>query len=208
MDKRRTNTKNKLLQTAVKLFAEKGVKECSIRDLCTANNIKESSFYRHFKSKSILIEAVYTYFTNQIALNEIPVELFMSSITEGNFINFWVESIKLYFSRTIDENDIISQFWLFVSIQQFFDPLAVKVIQTETNRVVSWHQRVFDKCIERKLISNDFSSKELAIEFSYAIHAFNIEFIALAKAGLDKVYILERAIIYTKNFFSRVRCVK
>ena len=59
-------TRQKILECAVELFAEKGYTETSIRELASAVGLKEASLYNHFSSKNAILEFIleeYTEFT-------------------------------------------------------------------------------------------------------------------------------------------------
>ena len=48
-------TKEKILKTALKLFAEKGYKPTTVRDIAGAVGIKQSALYNHFKNKDEIL---------------------------------------------------------------------------------------------------------------------------------------------------------
>ena len=48
-------TKEKILSTALKLFAEKGYKPTTVRDIAGAVGIKQSALYNHFKNKDEIL---------------------------------------------------------------------------------------------------------------------------------------------------------
>lgn len=52
------NTKDRILLTAVTMFAEKGYAAVSVRDIAKAVNIKASSLYNHFENKEALFDAI------------------------------------------------------------------------------------------------------------------------------------------------------
>ena len=47
-------TKEKIFETAVNMFAKRGYKGTSIRDIASAVRIKDSSIYNHFKGKEAI----------------------------------------------------------------------------------------------------------------------------------------------------------
>ena len=60
---RRQNTRQRLIDRAIELFAERGVDQTSTKDLAAAVGISEAAIYRHFTSKSELVfEAFSTHY--------------------------------------------------------------------------------------------------------------------------------------------------
>jgi AcrR family transcriptional regulator len=60
-NKKDANTKQKILDTAINLFAEKDYKSVSIREIASAVGIKGSSIYNHFVSKEDILDAILKY---------------------------------------------------------------------------------------------------------------------------------------------------
>jgi len=54
----RNTTKQRILECATKLFAEKGYTETSVRQLAAVVGLKESSLYNHFPSKKAILEHI------------------------------------------------------------------------------------------------------------------------------------------------------
>ena len=52
------NTKDKILNEALKMFSDLGYKSVSIRDIAKKVDIKESSIYYHFKNKQDILDLV------------------------------------------------------------------------------------------------------------------------------------------------------
>jgi AcrR family transcriptional regulator len=52
---RYTDTRDRIERAAIRLFAEKGVAETSVRDIARAVDISEGALYRHFASKEELV---------------------------------------------------------------------------------------------------------------------------------------------------------
>ncbi len=55
-------TKEKIFDASVDLFAERGYDGVSIRDIAAAVGIKESSIYKHYAGKDELLEKIFDYF--------------------------------------------------------------------------------------------------------------------------------------------------
>ncbi|WP_448587171.1 TetR/AcrR family transcriptional regulator [Thermocrinis sp.] len=54
------NTKDRILETALKLFSEKGIKETTVKDIAKEVGITEGAIYRHFLSKDELVNTLFS----------------------------------------------------------------------------------------------------------------------------------------------------
>ncbi|MCL2121174.1 MAG: TetR/AcrR family transcriptional regulator [Clostridiales bacterium] len=61
------STKERILHTAVALFAEKGFTETTIRELAAAVGMNAASIYYHFPSKSSILDSILEDYVNNIA---------------------------------------------------------------------------------------------------------------------------------------------
>ena len=55
-------TKERIFETALNLFAEKGYEATSIRDITKATGLSVAAFYNHFASKNELLQAIYNFY--------------------------------------------------------------------------------------------------------------------------------------------------
>ncbi len=69
MDKSRLNTKNRIIDSAEELFAERGFVETSLRVITTRANVNLASVNYHFGSKKSLIQAVFDRYLSQFFSN-------------------------------------------------------------------------------------------------------------------------------------------
>ncbi len=53
-----SKTKEKILKTSLKLFAVKGYKATTVRDIAGAMGVKQSALYNHFKNKDEILETL------------------------------------------------------------------------------------------------------------------------------------------------------
>ncbi|NPB08389.1 MAG: TetR/AcrR family transcriptional regulator [Aquificae bacterium] len=66
MGERRSDTKQKILESALKLFSRKGFKETTIKDIAKEVGITEGAIYRHFTSKDEIINELLTNITREL----------------------------------------------------------------------------------------------------------------------------------------------
>lgn len=59
-----SKTKAKILKTSLKLFATKGFKATTVRDIAGAMGVKQSALYNHFKNKDEILETLVTELTS------------------------------------------------------------------------------------------------------------------------------------------------
>ena len=62
----KTSTKQKILESAIDLFAMKGYTETTIRELAAVVGVKEASIYNHFPSKNAILEYILEEYKQQI----------------------------------------------------------------------------------------------------------------------------------------------
>lgn len=59
-----SKTKAKILKTSLKLFATKGYKATTVRDIAGAMGVKQSALYNHFKNKDEILETLVSELTS------------------------------------------------------------------------------------------------------------------------------------------------
>ena len=57
-DQEKTPTKQRILESAIHLFAKKGYTETTVRELAALVGVKEASIYNHFSSKNSILEHI------------------------------------------------------------------------------------------------------------------------------------------------------
>ena len=53
-----TGTKKKIFEESIKLFAQKGYKATTVREIARAVGIQQSAIYNHFKNKEAILDAI------------------------------------------------------------------------------------------------------------------------------------------------------
>ncbi len=59
-----SKTREKILQTSLKLFSTKGYKATTVRDIAGAMGVKQSALYNHFKNKDEILETLISNLTS------------------------------------------------------------------------------------------------------------------------------------------------
>ena len=98
-------TKEKIYDSAIDLFAERGFDDVSIRDIAAAVGIKESSIYKHYASKDEILEKILEYpmaRTENIGPHDTGTEELIVSIgleafmaMGGDLITAWAEDPRM-----------------------------------------------------------------------------------------------------------------
>jgi len=66
------STKEKILEVSIRLFAQKGFKEVTVREIADAVGIRASSLYKHYESKDDILGSIFGLFREKIAQTELP----------------------------------------------------------------------------------------------------------------------------------------
>jgi AcrR family transcriptional regulator len=128
-------TKEKIFDAAVDLFAEKGYDGVSIRDIAKAVGIKESSVYKHYRSKDEILETVFEYMKTKLYRETVPenYDAFVSAVPLetimangfGELASFMTDPYMLKIMRIITiemyHNDRIREFF---RVQMFERPVG------------------------------------------------------------------------------------
>jgi len=111
------NTKELILQEALKMFSYQGYDSVSIRDIANAVNIKESSIYYHFKNKQDILDSLVSKFEEHISmlvekLNEAIIKLIPNE-------SFSPVSINEYYFDQYLFDPFCNQMLRFIMLEQF-----------------------------------------------------------------------------------------
>jgi AcrR family transcriptional regulator len=100
-------TKQRILDTSITLFAERGFEACTMRDIAAAVGIKAPAIYNHYDSKDDVIAAAMEhilgrFYRIQLApLEEMPVESWLKQLVRSHV------SFQLEFRRLAQANDAL-----------------------------------------------------------------------------------------------------
>lgn len=100
-------TKNRILDTAITLFAERGFEACTMRDIAAAVGIKAPAIYNHYSSKDDVLAAAMEhilgrfFWTVLAPLEEKPVESWLKLLVRGHVC------FQLEYRRLSEANDAL-----------------------------------------------------------------------------------------------------
>jgi AcrR family transcriptional regulator len=161
------STKDKLFETAVDLFSNRGFSGVSIRDLTGAVGIKESSFYNHYKSKDELIEAIFGFYRTTFSQTMPPeehIEAILATTSPDEFLRQGNARFMQHMATPL-----IQKIWRILFSEQFRDQRAHAIILQDMLQLpLAYAETVFAKMIELDLI-RPLDPKILAIEYQYPV---------------------------------------
>lgn len=143
------DTKRRILNKALELFAAKGYDSVSVGEIAGAVGIKAPSLYNHFPGKQAIFDAIvestaaqYEADTGKIdihvenAVRDIPV--FAEITAEGLF-----EKVRQIFEYSL-HNQCIRRFRRMMTMEQFRSPeLATLYSERYVDRVLAYHAGIF-----------------------------------------------------------------
>ncbi len=120
-------TKEKILYASIDLFAQKGFREVSVRELAAAVGIKASSLYKHFESKEDILDHIFMLFRERMAQTVLekeelkgnvhiisPEDFFKESFERFKQVMWQPEIVKISKIITIEQqrNQAVRQFFI------------------------------------------------------------------------------------------------
>lgn len=95
-----SGTKDKIIDCSLRLFSKKGYSGVSVKEIAAAVGIKDSSLYKHFKSKREIFDTILTQMTAR--MDELTAELHIADAYEGDVTQY-------YTSLTMDDLIMLSK---------------------------------------------------------------------------------------------------
>lgn len=161
------DTKQKIHNAALALFACHGYEAVSIRDICGQVGIKESTVYYHYKSKrDIYDELLLEVQAHMEAMRTRFLARFegLETVTEDAFAAVGVHYLHTYFQA-----EPTRSFISMLSIERLRDAQAERLYQSLAFEAPLAHQRaVFMAMSERGIFTPDDAAL-LALEYQYAV---------------------------------------
>lgn len=166
-------TKDIIIDKALDLFSMKGFSGSSVRDICREVGIKESSFYNHFVSKEALREVIFE-MCQQAMVKSVLSEDEREKLTNQYSLR---EILKIGIDRFIDlwADTTMSRMWNFLSMEQYINPVAGRIILDEDTRKITGAAATFDK-LQMKGKMKACNSLEVSHLYMYSIRAQHLDY--------------------------------
>lgn len=172
MKEENINTKLKIQQEALRLFAQRGYKAVSIRDICKEVGIKESSIYYHYKNKQAILDAILNQteeLMDQMKMRFNQVFEKIQHVEEEAFCKVAVAFLEGYLL-----NETMYPLIKMLAIERFSDQKAAAIYQKLLFQVpLEGQEKIFKEMMDRQFIREDEPSV-LAYNY-YAIIYFAFE---------------------------------
>lgn len=172
-DTQKISTKEKILYASIDLFAQKGFKEVSVREIAKKVGIKASSLYKHYESKEDILESIFTSFKEKMEKTEFPEEQltqYVLSVTPEEYLNKSFEMFK----QVMWTPDIISIAKIITVEQQHNQSVRDFFIRELIEKPNMLMQKVFDLMVEKGTIPK-MNTKVLVEEYNAYIISLYFE---------------------------------
>ncbi len=182
------NTKEQILDAALRLFSENSYHGASIRDIAKAVGKRESSIYNHFKSKDEILEKIIEKFSERnfgpiiltdVLINNIskPEKFFL--LLSENLLEFWSSTEEQMFIKIL-----LSKHSAGTEVHEYSLDSYVK----EFRKLCKF---IFKEMIKHKFI-NKYDTDLLSREFISSLLVIQIELIHNIKKEKEKKNLLKQ----------------
>ena len=196
-------TRELILQTALKLFSQKGFEAVSVRDIAAELELTAPALYVHFKSKQDILEAILRRMEERDAelsgQDGVPQETFAENpnsydhVSLDNLMAFTLDMFRYW-----TEDEFAVRFRHLLTIEQFRDKRFADLFQQYLgNGVVQYLEDIF-----RKNAHGD--PHGLAVSF-WALFRFLLEQYDVAMTKKAKTLIVKQLETYLKDFAEQLK---
>jgi Transcriptional regulator len=186
---------------AIEFFSERGFNGVSIRDITREVGIKESSFYKHYKSKDELLDTIFGYFNSELAKAKVPEHIdnepVLKTINPLIYLNRAFEIFKSY-----ADTSVMAKIYRIAVTEQFRDARARDILIDLYEKSLPLLERYFNLILQQKKATH-LNPKILANCYQFALHAMVAEF-SLLKQYRQDTAIIEQRIAELNAFFGEL----
>ena len=163
-------TKENILQTALRLFARDGYEAASVSDIAGELGITKGALYRHYKSKrdifDSIVERMYQIDAERAKKYNVPEETF--EMSPAAYRNTDMEKVRAFIEsqfRFLTEDEFACNFRKMLTLEQYKNPEINELYQKcFVSGPVSYMEDLFREMMERGIWDKG-DPKQLALEF-------------------------------------------
>lgn len=171
-------TKERIIEEALTLFAEKGYQGTSVKNIADAVGIKDSSLYKHFKSKKAIFDTIVQEMSVRMERmsreNGLPDEKDMDEAAElygsisENGLLMLSERIFLFYLR----DEFAARFRRMLVIEQYRDKEVYEVYRgLFMDAAISYQTELFAEMIKRGVFEGK-DPEAMAVNFTHRSFSF------------------------------------
>ena len=156
----KTQTKDKIFDTALDLFSKKGYDSVSVRTIASEVGIKESSIYNHYSSKKDILMSILNYFEEYFKGNPLDDEN-IRKLLEENPEEFYHQGSEMFKQQIFEEKILKIMKLIFVQMYQIDEVKEFFLREILGGSVAFWSD-VFEILIQKNVIGSDCNPNKLA----------------------------------------------
>ena len=156
----KTQTKDKIFDTALDLFSKKGYDSVSVRTIASEVGIKESSIYNHHSSKKDILMSILNYFEEYFKGNPLDDEN-IRKLLEENPEEFYHQGSEMFKQQIFEEKILKIMKLIFVQMYQI-DEVKEFFLREILGGSIDFWSDVFEILIQKNVIGSDCNPNKLA----------------------------------------------
>lgn len=156
----KTQTKDKIFDTALDLFSKKGYDSVSVRTIASEVGIKESSIYNHYSSKKDILMSILNYFEEYFKGNPLDDEN-IRRLLEENPEEFYHQGSEMFKQQIFEEKILKIMKLIFVQMYQI-DEVKEFFLREILGGSIDFWSDVFEILIQKNVIGSDCNPNKLA----------------------------------------------
>ena len=156
----KTQTKDKIFDTALDLFSKMGYDSVSVRTIASEVGIKESSIYNHYSSKKDILMSILNYFEEYFKGNPLDDES-IRKLLEENPEEFYHQGSEMFKQQIFEEKILKIMKLIFVQMYQI-DEVKEFFLREILGGSTDFWSDVFEILIQKNVIDSDCNPNKLA----------------------------------------------
>lgn len=156
----KTQTKDKIFDTALDLFSKKGYDSVSVRTIASEVGIKESSIYNHYSSKKDILMSILNYFEEYFKGNPLDDEN-IRKLLEENPEEFYHQGSEMFKQQIFEEKILKIMKLIFIQMYQI-DEVKEFFLREILGGSTDFWSDVFEILIQKNVIGSDCNPNKLA----------------------------------------------